>query len=139
MAGSRRLILPLGIEDNFGSGGGGYQFAARHPPDIRSLCMLADRFADYFVACNVHSYSAGIHQSIIGQCCDICDLAALVLVDRPVIFFFFLDLCPQTECILFGSHQFEIGTFHIPDQRNVRDQCADPITGNELFVERASQ
>ena len=35
----------------------------------------------------------------------------------------------RTECILFGSHQFEIGAFHIPDQRNVRDQRADPSQG----------
>ena len=95
--------------------------------------------SESFITNHVHSYPAGIHQSIIGQCRDICDITALILVDRPVIFCAARDLCTQTECILFCSYQFEIGAFHLPNQRNVRDQCADPITGIELFMESTSQ
>src|SRR5215207_8404013 len=135
----RSLLLPLGIRDNLGYRRSGYQLAARHPADIHSFYMLACWTADHFIAGHVHSYTAGIYQPIIGQCCDICTLTAFVLADRPVVFCAAWDLCPQTKCVLFSPHQFEIGAFHIPNQWNVRDQRADPITGVELFMEGSSQ
>ena len=41
-------------------------------------------------------------------------LTAIVLVDRPIVFYAAWDFCPQAERFLLGPHQFAMARFTLP-------------------------
>ncbi len=81
------------------------------------------------------SHRSDLYQPDAGEHRPVWTGARLLLADRAVVLYPARDFCAPAECVFVDLQQFQDGTLHPPDQRDVRVHHLYPLDGSELPVE----